>query len=228
MTPASPRTLLAFTAMVAFASVGAFGAPPPDLTGVWVIAKPVHMLRTADGNAPPLTSAGKRTYEAHRAAAAKGDLSFDGLTRCLPPGLPRLMLIDEPFEILQRPKVVYFVHQLNRLPRRAYLDESLPTDADPKYLGYSVAHWEGDVLVIESNTFDDSTLLDDSGLPHSDALRLTERYRLSADGKHLQAHFTIEDPKTFTQPWSSEAQYIRKDGYEVPEEVCADRHRRPS
>ncbi len=209
-------------AALAAASVGAFGAPP-DLTGVWTIEKPVHALRTVDGKTPPLTAAGKAIYAAHRAAAAKGDHSFDGLTRCLPPGLPRLMLIDEPFEILQRPKVVYFVHQLNRLPRRAYIDESLPTDADPKYLGYSVAHWDGDALIIESGDFEDTTLLDDSGLPHSDALHVTERYQLSADGNHLQARFTIEDPKTFTQPWSFESMYIRRDGYEVPEEVCADR-----
>jgi len=213
--------------MAVLASASA-SAAPPDLTGVWAITKPIHALRTLDGKAPPLTAAARATYDSHRAAAARGDFSFDGLTRCLPPGLPRLMLIDEPFEILQRPKVVYFVHQLNRLPRRAYIDESAPTDADPKYLGYSVAHWDGDVLIIESSGFEDTTLLDDSGLPHSDALHVTERYQLSTDGKHLQVRFTIEDPKTFTQPWSAQAHYTRREGYEVPEEVCADRLARHS
>jgi hypothetical protein len=212
----------ALALIAALGSVGAMAEPIPDLTGVWVVSKPVHTLKATDGKPPPMTPQAKVVYEQHRAAASKGDHSFDGLTRCLPPGLPRLMLIDEPFEILQRPKVVYFVHQLNRLPRRAYVGESLPTDADPKYLGYSVAHWEGDVLVIESAGFDDSTLLDDSGLPHSEALHLTERYQLSSNGKHLEVRFTIEDPKTFTQPWSAQAEYTRKPGYEIPEEVCAD------
>ncbi len=84
-----------------------------------------------------------------RRAIAKGDFSFDGVTRCLPPGLPRLMLMHEPFEILQRPKALYFVHQINRLPRRVYLDEALPTDVDPHYLGYSVGKWDGDALVVD-------------------------------------------------------------------------------
>ena len=171
---------------------------------------------------PPLTAGARTVYEQRLAAAAHGDRSFDGVTRCLPPGLPRLMLMDKPFEILQRPKVIYFVHQLNRLPRRAYLNEKLPEDPDPLWLGYSVAHWDGDTLVAESAGFNDMTLLDDAGLPHSEALRLTERYRLSRDGKHLQAQFTIDDPKNYTKPWTAKAQYVRRSGYEIPEEVCSD------
>jgi hypothetical protein len=196
-------------------------AAPPDLTGVWFISSHVGALKTADGHAPPLTPAAKSVYDAHRAAIAKGDFSFDGVTRCLPPGLPRLLLMHEPFEILQRPKAIYFVHQINRLPRRAYLDEALPIDVDPHYLGYSVAKWDGDALVIESNGFDDRTMLDNAGLPHSDALHLTERYELSHDGTHLHLRLTIDDPKTFTEAWSAQADYVKRPGYELTEEVCA-------
>ncbi len=46
--------------------------------------------------------------------------------------------MHEPFEILQRDKAIYFLHQINRLPRRVYMNEALPTDVDPHYLGYSV------------------------------------------------------------------------------------------
>jgi hypothetical protein len=201
----------------------------PDLTGVWAITAPVPALKTAQGQAPPLKPEARTVYDAHRAAAAKGDYSFDGMTRCLPPGLPRLMLMREPFEILQREKVIYFGHQVNRLPRRAYLDEKLPTDPDPHYLGYSVAHWDGDALVIESSGFDDSTLLDAAGLPHSDGLHLTERYELGKDGRHLHASFVIDDPATFTRPWTAQSDYVKRTGYELPEEVCAaeDPARRP-
>ena len=133
------------------------------------------------------------------------------------------MLVGRPFEILQRPKTIYFIHELNRLPRRAYLDESLPTDADPKYLGYSVARWEGDTLVIESAGFEDGTLLDAAGLPHSDALHLTERYQLDRGGKRLRAVFTIEDTRTFSAPWSFKAEYVKLPGHELRENVCADK-----
>ncbi len=211
-------------AMLAAVAI-ALGSPlvhaTPDLTGVWQITGHVSAVKTLDGGPPPLTAGAQAVYDAHRKAAAKGDFSFDGVTRCLPPGLPRLMLMHEPFEILQRQRIVYFVYQVNRLPRRAYLDEALPTDVDPHYLGYSVAHWDADALVVESAGFDDSTLLDNVGLPHSEDLHLTERYQLSADGRRLRLTYTVEDAKTFTKPWSAQAQYTRLTGYRIPEEVCA-------
>jgi len=197
-------------------------AAKPDLTGVWSITSDDSTLKTVDGKTPPLTPAAAAIYKKHLAEAAKGDHSFDGMRTCLPPGLPRLMLEKEPFEIMQRDKAVYFVSQVNRLPRRAYFNEKLPTDVDPEYLGFSVAKWDGDTLVIDSAGFRDITLLDDSGLPHSEDLHLTERYTLSKDGKELHARFTIEDPKTFTRPWEARAEYKKLPGYEIPEEVCAD------
>jgi hypothetical protein len=210
--------------LLALAATGALAsATPPDLTGVWSVVSPVDSLETVDGKLPPLLPAAKVTYEAHLAAAARGDRSFDGTTRCLPPGLPRLMLVHRPFEILQRPNTIYFIHELNRLPRRAYLNETLPTDPDPHYLGYSVARWEGGTLVIESSGFSDDTLLDTAGLPHSDALHLTERYSLDKGGKVLLARFTVEDAKTFTAPWSFTAKFVRRPGYELRENVCADK-----
>ncbi len=197
-------------------------AAPPNLTGVWSIVGYHSALKTSEGSAPPLTPAAKALYDKHLSDAAKGDHSFDETAICLPPGLPRLMLVNKPFEILQRDKAVYFIHQLNRIPRRAYFGEKLPDAPDPLYLGFSVAHWEGDALVIDSSGFREGTLLDDSGLPHSAALKLTERYQLSKDGKTLHARFTIDDSDTFTRPWSTEAEYMSRPGFEIPEEVCAD------
>ncbi|HEX4677106.1 MAG TPA: hypothetical protein VH209_17340 [Steroidobacteraceae bacterium] len=197
-------------------------AGEPDLTGVWLIVKPPTTLKTVAGARPPLNPSGAALYEQHLAAAAHGDRTFDGTGKCLPPGLPRLMLVNEPFEIMQRDKAVYFLHELNRLPRRAYFGEALPADADPMYLGYSVARWDGATLVIESAGFREGTLLDYSGLPHSESLHLTERYQLDKDGRTLHARFTIDDPKMFTRPWDAKADYVRRPGYEIPEQVCAD------
>jgi hypothetical protein len=216
----------AFAVVVLMASLSVLSAAhaePPDLTGVWSIVGRRAALQTEAGTLPPLSAAAKAIYEEHLASAGRGDRSFDGTTRCLPPGLPRLMLGNEPFEILQRDKVVYFIAQRNRLPRRAYFGESLPDDPDPVFLGFSVARWEGRTLVIDSSGFREGTLLDDAGLPHSDALHLTERYQLDKRGMTLHARFTINDPKTFTHPWNAQATYIRRPEYEIPEEVCADK-----
>ena len=204
-------------------------AAPPDLGGAWSIIGHRSTLKTAEGSDPPLTAAARTIYDKHRSDAARGDRSFDETTLCLPPGLPRLMLMDGPFEILQRDKAVYFIYQLNRLPRRAYFGENLPEGVDPMYLGFSVARWEGDALVIESSGFRDGTLLDDSGLPHSESLKLTERYELGKDGKTLRVKFTIDDPQMYTRAWSTEARYRSLPGYELREEVCADKlKRRPA
>ena len=140
---------------VLIALPGLCAANTPDLTGVWSIVSNHSTLKTVDGKTPPLTAAADVIYKQHLASAANGDRAFDGEVSCLPPGLPRLMLAKEPFEILQRDKAVYFVHQLNRLPRRAYLNEKLPEDVDPLYLGFSVARWDGDTLVIDSTAFRD-------------------------------------------------------------------------
>lgn len=223
MSPGEPALKPVVLLLAALFVGAAARANTPDLTGVWSVVKPPDAVKTVDGKLPPLLPDAKAVYEKHLTQAAKGDRSFDGTSRCLPPGLPRLMLIQRPFEILQRPKTIYFVHELNRLPRRAYLDESLPTDVDPHYLGYSVARWDGDALLIESGGFDDSTLLDNAGLPHSDALHLTERYQLDKDGKHLHARFTIDDPKTFASSWSFTAEFVKRPGYELRENVCADK-----
>jgi hypothetical protein len=216
------KTLGVFLSAAALGSMSVTAlAAAPDLSGVWMLSTHVGALKTVDGKAPPLTPAAQAVYAAHKAAMAKGDYSFDGMSHCLPPGLPRLMLIHEPFEILERPKELYFVHQLNRLPRRVYLNEALPTDVDPHYLGYSVGKWDGDALVVDSNGFEDGTMLDNDGMPHSDALHLTERYQLSKDGMHLHLLMTIEDPKTFTQAWTAQVEFTKRPGYEIPEEVCA-------
>ena len=223
------RVAFLFAGFLATAGLAWADPPPdaapgqPDLTGAWFIVNPPHALKTADGSSPPLTPSAQKVYEKHLAEAKRGDrVAFDGTMRCLPPGLPRLMLEKKPFEILQRPKVVYFVSGDNRLPRRAYLNEKLPDDPDPLWLGYSVARWDGGTLVVDSAGFNDETVLDDAGLPHSDQLHLTERYTLSRDGKHMAAEFTIEDAKDYTRPWTVKAEYVRRAGYEIPAEICMD------
>jgi hypothetical protein len=214
---------LSFLALLAAAPVAAQAPAQTDLSGIWMIKGYSAALKPTDAALPPFTRAGKAAYDKNMAMAAKGDRSFDEvLTACLPPGLPRLMLVNKPFQIVQKPNRVFFIHQENRLPRKVYMNEELPTDADPLYLGFSVGKWEGDTLVVNSSGFRDGTLLDDAGLPHTEALKLTERYRLSSPNT-LEVRFTIEDKGTFTKPWTAVAQYERKSDYLFPEEVCAER-----
>jgi hypothetical protein len=214
-------SLLAAGAALAALPALAHAQAHPDFTGAWRVAAYNAALKPADGKPIPFKPEAKKVYDQHVAAAAKGDRTWDETTICLPEGLPRLELINEPFEIMQKDKAMYFVAQ-NRLPWRAYFGEKLPDDPDPMYLGYHVAKWDGAKLVIDSSGFRDASVLDDSGIPHSEKLHLTATYALGADNKTMTVTWRIEDPDTFTQPWTATASFKRMPAsFQFPEEVCA-------
>src|SRR5436190_5988362 len=100
----------------------------------------------------------------------------------------------------------------------------LPEDPNPTWSWYSVGHWEGDTLVVESPGFNDRTWLDRAGHPHSDKLHVTERFRRVNFG-HMQYQITLEDPETLTKPlrWSLAVHY-RADT-DMPENVCNENTR---
>ena len=197
------------------------GQAHPDFSGAWRIATYSPVLKPVDGGPAPLKPEAKKVYDQHLAAAAKGDRTWDGTSICLPEGLPRLQTINEPFEIMQKDRAMYFVAQ-NRLPWRAFFGEKLPDDPDPMYLGYHVAKWEGDKLVIDSSGFRDVSVLDDSGIPHSEKLHLTATYAMGADRNTMTVTWRIEDPDTFTKAWTAKATFKRMPAsFQFPEEVCA-------
>src|SRR5262249_26799519 len=75
------------------------------------------------------------------------------------------------------------------------------TDPQPAWLGYSVGKWEGDTFVVETIGLNDQTWLDDGGLPHTEKLKVTERFR-RPDFGHMEIGITIDDPEAYTKPWS--------------------------
>jgi hypothetical protein len=125
----------------------------------------------------------------------------DPVTNCLPGG-PSDML-NTMYRIIQSPAVeaVLYENGMGRY-RQIYMDgRKLPEDPNPTWLGYSVGHWEGDTLVLESAGFNNRTWLDRAGHPHSENLRVTEKFR-RIDFGHMQFQMTYEDPDTLTKPLS--------------------------
>jgi hypothetical protein len=77
----------------------------------------------------------------------------------------------------------------------------LPKDPDPRWYGYSVGRWEDDyTFVVNSNGTDDRTWLDNAGSPHSNDMKVEERYHRASQNV-LELTVTIDDPKTYTMPW---------------------------
>ncbi len=128
-------------------------------------------------------------------------------------GIPLAGLLSEPIKIVQAPRLTMILYEVDNLHRQIYTDgRTLPKEFDfPAYLGYSVGHWERDVFVVETAGFNDKTGLDLMGHPHSEALRITERFH-RRDFGHLDVEMTFDDPQMYTKPFT----------LKIPHDLLAD------
>ena len=184
----------------------------PDLTGVWMERKfQPKMYLNGD---PPLLSWAETKFKAINVTTDDPNLD------CLPEGVPRVMFIPLPMEIIQIPGRVLMVQEAWSQWRRIYTDgRQHPKDLDATFMGHSIGKYEGDTLVVDTIGFNEKTWLDHVGLPHSDALHVVERIR-HVDHNTLQDDFTIDDPKTFTKTWTAQQLYDLKPDWEIAEFVC--------
>jgi hypothetical protein len=141
---------------------------------------------------------------------------------CLPPGLPNLDVGPAPYKLVQTPRLVVVMYEVFGGHRQIYLDgRKLPADSDPLWLGYSVGHWEGDTLVIDTIGFNDKSWLDAFGHPHSEDLHIVERLR-RRDFGHMDVQLTIEDRKTFSRPFDVRVTWRLVPDSDVGEYFCGE------
>jgi len=124
-------------------------------------------------------------------------------TYCLPLGIPLAALVSEPDKMVQSPGLIVILYESDGTHRQISTDgRELPKEvAQPSWLGYSVGKWERNTLVVETAGFNDKSWLDMSGHPHSEALRIVERYR-RRDFGHLDVEITLDDPQMYTKPFT--------------------------
>lgn len=130
------------------------------------------------------------------------DLRRDNpVTHCLPAGPQAIFASGSTrfYRIVQSPNMIALLYELDGF-RQIYTDgRPLPKDPNPTWVGYSIGHWDGDTLVVETAGFNDKTWLDMVGHPHSERLRVTERFRRTDFG-HMQVQVTYDDPEVLTKP----------------------------
>jgi hypothetical protein len=203
------------------------GNPGADFSGVWWVEQPGRNLIPIDGAPVPLTPEGRRQYDNYQADLKAGKI--EDLTRkyCLPDGLPRLLTAPYPFEVVLTRDQATFLHEARHVYRAIPLDTPHPPSQTmlDSYMGNSVAHWDGDTLVIDSIRFNDETKLDVSGLPHSDQLHVTERWRKFDGGTRLEDEITIDDPAIFTMSWTTRITFAYRPDVAIQEYVCGEPHR---
>ena len=127
------------------------------------------------------------------------DLARDHMAvQCLPWG-PGYATSERMFKIVQTPGLIVMLDQ-DLSFRQIFMDgRPLEKDPNPSWMGYSVGRWEGETLVVESFGYNDKTWLDQAGHPHTEALRVTERYR-RRDFGHMDIEVTLTDPAIYARP----------------------------
>jgi hypothetical protein len=141
--------------------------------------------------------------------------------RCLPIGIPAAGLVSEYTKIVQSPRTVVILYESDNTHRQIYTDgRAFPKEfAQPAWLGYSVGKWQGDTLVVETAGFNDKAWLDLMGHPHSESLRVTERYH-RRDFGHMDLEMTFDDPPLYTRPFTITVRELLQADSDVFETFC--------
>jgi hypothetical protein len=189
----------------------------PDLSGLWRLDAGAYGGNiVADLKPADIQPWADTLYKQRMEDLGKDD---PGQFKCLPQG-PRASFGGAGWaKIIQTPTLIAILYE-NLSHRQIFLDgRSLPTDPHPSFMGYSVGRWEGDTLVVESNGFKDTSWLDFGGHPHTEDLRMVERFRRTDFG-HIELKTTFEDPKAYNKPWTVDVKVEFVPDTEMLEYVC--------
>jgi len=199
----------------------------PNLNGIWqamnsanwnIEAHPAAMGPITELGAAGSIPAGAGIVEgeipykpemlAKKRENAANYLKLDPEIRCYLPGVPRAMYQPFPFQIIQSPKHIMFVHEFAGAVRTVYMTDQIEAPAD-SWMGWSNGKWEADTLVIDTTGFNGKTWFDRAGNFHSKALHVVERIS-ARSAETLNYDVTIEDPDTFTRPWKMSMPLYRR------------------
>ena len=179
-------------------------ADPRDFTGLWQAGGGINLLQE-NGEAAPFTPEEAKRTQQLVDAENSGAVLTDAASQCFPHGVPRLSFAPYPVRFAYAPGEILMLHEVNHNLRLIHMDrKEAPKDTQPSFLGYSVGHWEGDTLVVETSHFNDITPLD-FHTSHGTKLAVTERFqkqRTPQGYTDLVVHITIADPEHFTRPFT--------------------------
>jgi hypothetical protein len=183
-------------------------------------------LHIGDAKDPALKPwAAKQMQESNdEALSGKRGLPFSAQQACYPGGVPEQLLTPaQPFYFIQTPRQVWMIWETDHMVRRIYMTDRHSEAVKPSWFGESIGRYEnGDTLVVDTIGLQaKSSYLDWFRTPHTEKLHVVERFKLSADGKMLEALVKVEDPDTFNEPL-----YMVRRWNKVPnqllEMVCAE------
>jgi hypothetical protein len=191
----------------------------PDFSGVWSGGGPIGDIREglSPGEEIVLLPEAKAIMDSRLSAE-------DPEANCLPTGVPRIA--PYPWRIVQSPpygkaEVLYFLFEGNiHSFRQIFMDgREHPEDPDPTWYGHSIAHWEGDALVIDTVGFNELFWFDFLGHPHTSQLHVIERYTRTSFGT-LENVTTVIDPGAYAKPFTIRFEARLRPGWDLMEYIC--------
>lgn len=193
-TPGVPRTPDGKPDLKAPAPKTAEGKP--DLSGLWGKASDKYNNNVAADEPPGVVQAwAEALYQQRRKDFGKESMD----TLCVPFGPAYTTTPYRESRIIQTPAMLAILNE-DLTHRVIFMDgRQLEKEPNPSWMGYSVGHWDGDTLVVESNGYNERTWLDNTGHPHTENLHVTEQYRRTDFG-HIELQVTFDDPKALTKP----------------------------
>jgi hypothetical protein len=215
-TPGIPRTADGKPNLTAPAPRTAEGKP--DLSGLWGKASDKYYNNIAADQEPGVVQAWAEAFYQQR----RKDFGKDSMEAlCLPFGPAYTTTPYRESRIIQTPAMLAILND-DLTHRVIFMDgRQLEKDPNPSWMGYSIGHWDGDTLVVESNGYNEKTWLDSTGHPHTESLRVTERYRRTDFG-HIELQVTFDDPKALTKPITAPIHMELVTDTEMLEYACAE------
>lgn len=196
-----------------------------NFNGVWANASGgIHFdtlrSRSRNGQEPPLRSEFMDQWLQRRADAAAGKATTDPTARCIPAGFPRFLTMVLPGEILQAEHQMNWYAEFGEAVVRIYLDgREPPNDLVPSFNGFSTGEWEGNTLVVNTIGLRGDTLVDTTGVPHTDQLTVNMRMtRVTPD--FFEVEIELDDPVVFLEPWATTKYYTRLPAGEFVQEYA--------
>jgi len=223
-------------------------APPPrtadgkvDLSGVWqgvggIGPAQQPAIKFSDGppvagflniaqnmkEGAPLKPEGEALLKQRRDANGRENPE----AHCLPMGIMQFHTQGAPRKLIQSRDLLVILYEASMGIRQIFTDgRKAPTDdPQPWWYGYSVGHWDGDTLVVETTGLRDDGWLDVFGTPLTESAKLTERFRRPSYGR-MELDVTIDDPKVYTKPWTVRVNQRIMPDQELLEFVCLENQR---
>jgi hypothetical protein len=190
----------------------------PDLSGVWAVRNGGALFYLTGDIKPDEMLPWAAALYKQREDNYRRDT--DGI-HCLPPGPKAGVGVGGfPMKVIQTPDLVAVLYEYHTIYRQVFTDgRGLPEDPNPTWMGYSVGHWDGDTMVVTTTGYNDRTTVDLAGHPHTEALRVTERYH-RRDFGHMDLQMTFDDPKAYTRPWTVPIEFDLMPDGQLIEYIC--------